>query len=119
MPFDLEATTHRFAPSPNGGLQTVVADIPTDEQQIKLIQSHLEEESIKFQKGDLSDPAEIRGEDMSGLASLQSGFSEINVQYTALADGGQIHYVTEKPDLVSAVHDWFSAQRSDHGHHAS
>ena len=56
---------------------------------------------------------------MSGLASLQSGFSEINVQYTALADGGQIHYVTEKPDLVSAVHDWFSAQRSDHGHHAS
>ena len=32
MPFDLEAATHRFEPLPNGGLQTVVADMPTDEQ---------------------------------------------------------------------------------------
>ena len=55
---------------------------------------------------------------MPGLANLQSGFSEIDVQYTTLADGGQIHYVTEKADLVSAIHDWFSVQRSDHGHPA-
>lgn len=118
MPFDLEATTHEFAPLPNGGLQTVTADNPADRQQIELIQSHLQEESIKFQRGDFSDPAKIHGEDMPGLDRLQAGASDIDVQYTPLANGGQIRYVTEKADLVSAIHDWFSAQRSDHGHHA-
>ena len=117
MPFDLEATTHEFVPLPNGGLQTVTADNPADKQQIELIQSHLKEESTKFQSGDFSDPAKIHGEDMPGLASLQSGFSNINVQYTPLANGGQIRYVTKKADLVSAIHNWFNAQRSDHDHH--
>lgn len=118
MPFDLEATTHEFKPLPNGGLQTVTADNPTDSQQIELIQSHLEEESAKFQTGDFSDPAKIHGKDMPGLASLQSGFSSVDVQYTALANGGKIHYVTDNADLVTAIHTWFNAQRSDHGHHA-
>lgn len=118
MPFDLEATTHEFKPLPNGGLQTITADSPTDSQQIELIQSHLEEESAKFQNGDFSDPAKIHGKDMPGLASLQSGFSNIDVQYTALANGGQIRYVTDSADLVTAIHTWFNAQRSDHGHHA-
>ena len=118
MPFDLKATTHEFKPLPEGGLQTVTANNPVDKQQIELIQSHLQEESTKFQSGDFSDPAKIHGEDMPGLASLQSGASDIDVQYTPLANGGQIRYITEKADLVSAIHDWFSAQRSDHGHHA-
>ena len=55
---------------------------------------------------------------MPGLAILQSGFRDIDVQYTALSDGGQIRFVSNKADLVSAIHSWFSAQRSDHGHHA-
>lgn len=118
MPFDLEATTHEFEPLPNGGLQTVTADSPIDSQQIELIQSHLEEESAKFQNGDFSDPAKIHGKDMPGLASLQSGFSDVDVQYTALANGGQIRYVTDSANLVTAIHTWFNAQRSDHGHHA-
>ncbi len=118
MPFNLEATTHEFKPLPDGGLQTVTADNPADKQQIELIQSHLQEESTKFQNGDFSAPAKIHGEDMPGLASLQSGSSNIDVHYTPLANGGQIRYVTEKADLVSAIHDWFKAQRSDHGHHA-
>ena len=118
MPFDLEATTHEFKPLPEGGLQTVTADNPADKQQIELIQSHLQEESTKFQSGDFSAPAKIHGEDMPGLASLQSGASDIDVQYTPLANGGQIRYTAEEADLVLAIHDWFSAQRSDHGHHA-
>lgn len=118
MPFDLEATTHEFKPLPNGGLQTVTADSPTDSQQIELIQSHLEEESAKFQNGDFSDPVKIHGQDMPGLASLQSGFSNVDVQYIALANGGRIRYVTDEADLVTAIHTWFDAQRSDHGSHA-
>ncbi|MEO1619741.1 MAG: hypothetical protein AAFU53_01775 [Cyanobacteria bacterium J06632_3] len=59
MPFDLEVTTHEFAPLPDGGLQTVTADNPADRQQIELIQSHLQEESTKFQAGDFSAPAKI------------------------------------------------------------
>ncbi|MEL6605815.1 MAG: aspartate carbamoyltransferase [Cyanobacteria bacterium J06614_10] len=118
MPFDLEATMHEFKAVPNGGLQTVTANDPTDSQQIELIQSHLKEESIKFQNGNFSDPAKIHGENMPGLASLQAGSDTIDIQYTALSNGGQIRYVTDDAELVTALHTWFEAQRSDHGHHA-
>lgn len=118
MPFDLEKTTHHFESLPDGGLQTVVADAPIDPEQVKLIQSHLEEETAKFQAGDFSDPAAIHGDTMPGLKQLRTGYRDMTVEYTALSDGGQIRYTTEQPTLVTAVHDWFSAQRSDHGHHA-
>lgn len=118
MPFDLEATTHKFELLPDGGLQTVTADNPTDERQIELIQTHLQEESAKFRAGDFSDPATIHGDDMPGLLSLRANFNNIDVQYAALPDSGQIYYVTDKADSISALHAWFDAQRSDHGHQA-
>lgn len=118
MPFDLEKTTHRFEPKANGGLQTVVADNPTDRSQIALIQSHLQTEATKFEAGDFSDPAAIHGHTMPGLAGLESNYQSIDIQYAALADGGQIRYVTDNADSVSALHAWFNAQRRDHGHHA-
>ncbi len=118
MPFDLEKTTHHFEPLPDGGLQTVVADTPIDPEQVKLIQSHLEEETAKFQAGDFSDPAAIHGDAMPGLKQLRTGYRDMTVEYTALPDGGQIRYIAQQSNLVTAVHDWFAAQRSDHGHHA-
>ena len=118
MPFDLEKTTHHFEPLPDGGLQTVVVDAPIDPEQVELIQSHLQEETAKFQAGDFSDPAAIHGDAMPGLKQLKAGHRDMTVEYTALPDGGQIRYATQQPVLIAAVHDWFAAQRSDHGHHA-
>jgi hypothetical protein len=37
---------------------------------------------------------------------------------TALSNGAQIRYSTKDPALVMALHQWFAAQRADHGHHA-
>lgn len=118
MPFDLEETTHIFQPLPKGGLQTVVADNPADTQQIALIQTHLQSESEKFSSGDFSDPAAIHGEAMPGLSELAEGYQNIQIQYSSLPNGGEIRYRTQNPALITALHDWFAAQRSDHGHHA-
>lgn len=118
MPFDLEQTMHHFQPLENGGLQTVTVKDPSNSTQIVLIQAHLKEEAEKFHRGDFSDPAKIHGEDMPGLAALQTGAEHIDVQYTALPDGAQIRYSTKDPALVMALHQWFAAQRADHGHHA-
>ncbi len=118
MPFDLESTTHIFQPLPDGGLQTVLADNPTDTDQIALIQTHLQEEAQKFSTGDFSDPATIHGHTMPGLQQLASNASNIQVQYTPIPEGAEIRYTTEQSELTSAIHDWFAAQRSDHGHHA-
>ena len=103
----------------DGGLQKVVAKDPSNKKQIALIQSHLKEESEKFRKGDFSDPAKIHGEDMPGLAQLKAGAPKINVRYSALPDGAQIRYQAKDPKLVTAIHQWFSAQLSDHGDHAT
>jgi len=119
MPFDLEQTTHVFQKLDDGGLQKVIVKDPANKKQIVLIQSHLKEESEKFRKGDFSDPAKIHGEDMPGLVDLKSGAKKIDVRYTALPDGAQIRYTVKDPKLVTALHQWFSAQLSDHGHHAT
>lgn len=118
MPFDLEQTMHVFQPLEDGGRQTVTAKDPANSQQIALIQAHLKEEAEKFRQGDFSDPATIHGEDMPGLAALQAGARQIAMQYTPLPDGAQIRYTTQDPGLIKALHQWFAAQRSDHGHHA-
>jgi hypothetical protein len=118
MPFDLEQTMHHFQPLESGSLQTVTVKDPFNSTQIALIQAHLKEEAEKFHRGDFSDPAKIHGEDMPGLAALQTGAEHIDVQYTALPDGAQIRYSTKDPALVMALHQWFAAQRADHGHHA-
>ena len=118
MPFDLEQTTHMFQPLENGGLQTVTAKDQSNSQQIALIQAHLKEEAEKFRQGDFSDPAKIHGEGMPGLAALQAGSRHIEIQYAPLPNGAQIRYATQDPALIMALHQWFAAQLSDHGHHA-
>lgn len=118
MPFDLEQTTHVFEKLDDGGLQKVVVKDPANKKQIALIQSHLKEEAERFRKGDFSDPAKIHGEGMPGLAQLKAGAGKIDVRYSALQDGAQIRYTAKDPKLVTALHQWFSAQLSDHGHHA-
>jgi hypothetical protein len=119
MPFDLEQSTHVFQKLDDGGLQKVVAKDPSNKKQIALIQSHLKEEAEKFRKGDFSDPTIIHGEEMPGLAQLRAGAAKIDIRYTALPDGAQIRYTAKDPKLVTALHQWFSAQLSDHGHHAT
>lgn len=118
MPFDLEQTTHVFAERPDGGVQTVVADDPSDAEQVRLIREHLRAEADAFTRGDFADPASIHGEDMPGLAELQQGAARIAIHYQDVADGARITYTTEDPGLVDALHAWFRAQTSDHGDHA-
>jgi hypothetical protein len=119
MPFDLEQTMHVFQKLENGGLQKVVVKDPSNKKQIALIQAHLREESERFRKGDFSDPAKIHGENMPGLAELKAGAGKIDVVYTPIPDGAQIRYTTKEPTLLMAIHQWFDAQLSDHGRHAS
>jgi hypothetical protein len=118
MPFDLERTTHRFAKTGTGGLQTVTAKDPADAQQVKLIREHLAEEVARFSKGDFGDPASIHGGEMPGLRELEAGHDRIDVRYAEGSAGAQITYTTSDPALIKALHAWFGAQVTDHGQHA-
>jgi hypothetical protein len=119
MPFDLDATTHLFQPSADGGIQQVTADKAGDTEQIALIRAHLQAEASKFQRGDFSDPTTIHGQDMPGVAQLQAGYARITVRYAELSNGAQLQYSTDDPVLIAALHAWFAAQTSDHGQHAA
>lgn len=117
MPFDLDATTHIFEKTPSGGVQYVIAD-GGDTTQVRLIREHLELEATKFARGDFHDPEMIHGPDMPGLHALVMGHERLMVAYQEIEAGAQIRYSTEDADLVNALHEWFDAQLSDHGHHA-
>jgi len=118
MPFDLEATTHRFAPRVDGLVQTVVADDPDAADQVDLVRGHLTAEVERFAGGDFGDPASIHGDDMPGLAELSDGAGRIDVAYAEVASGATITFTTSDPDLVEALHAWGEAQVLDHGEHA-
>ena len=118
MPFDLDATTHRFEPTPDGLVQTVVADDPDDADQVGLVRRHLAEEAERFAAGDYGDPAAIHGDDMPGLAELEAGADAIDVAYADAPDGARVTYTTSDPALVDALHRWSEAQVMDHGAHA-
>jgi hypothetical protein len=116
MPFDLEATSHVFTKSRNGGLQQVQARNQDDIAQVRLIHSHLRDIAARFEQGDFSAPTHIHGADMPGLAQLkQARPGEISIQYRALFNGAQIRYATSNPALVPVLHQWFEAQLADHG----
>lgn len=115
MPFDLNRTTHTFTDLPDGGREIVTANDPTDTEQVTLIRAHLQLEAHKFSAGDFSDPAAIHGNEMPGLAQLEASFTSIEFQYEALPNGASITYRSADPTLVTALHAWFAAQRSDHG----
>lgn len=119
MPFDLERTTHRFAKTDNGGVQTVVADDPGDATQVGLIREHLRHEADEFRQGRFTDPAAIHGQQMPGLAALRDSAGRIDVDYADTPDGARITYATAEAALVTALHAWFDAQVSDHGSHAT
>ncbi len=119
MPFDLEETTHIFEKREDGGLQQVIADNASDDEQIRLIRVHLREEAGRFQQGDFHDPAKIHGADMAGLHELVMGHERITIVYSDLPAGAQILYTTADDQLVAAIHAWFDAQLADHGEHAA
>ena len=118
MPFDLDATTHTFDETEDGGVQTVTADDPADAEQVELIRRHLREEREKFAAGNFDDPARIHGEDMPGVAELAAGYDRIAVTYAEHPAGAVLTYTTDDPELVEAVHAWFDRQVMDHGEHA-
>jgi hypothetical protein len=118
MPFDLERTTHRFAKSADGGVQTVTSDDPADAEQVRLIREHLTAEAAGFSKGDYGDPASIHGGQMPGLRELERGHDRIGIRYTEVPAGARITYTTADASLVTALHAWFDAQVTDHGRHA-
>lgn len=117
MPFDLERSTHIFEKIENGGVQQVVSD-DGDAEEVSLIQSHLAEIAERFSDGDFHGPEMIHGEHMPGLHELVMGHERISIEYAVLDNGGEITYSTEDPALIEAIHEWFDAQVSDHGHHA-
>ena len=118
MPFDLDQTTHVFKTTDTGGIETVIAKDPANTEQIALIQQHLQHEAMRFRTGDFSDPTAIHGADMPGVSELVAGATYIQFSYTALPNGAQISYETPDPRLIQALHRWFAAQLSDHGHGA-
>jgi hypothetical protein len=109
-PFDRTKTKQMFQLLLNGGLQTVTVLDVGDAGQIGLVQGQLQDDAERFQRGDFSDPLGVRGADLPGAAELKVNAKQITIRYYALADGGQIEYVTANPELVHAIHSWLMAQ---------
>ena len=116
MPFDMNATTHIFTKTPNGGVQRVVVKNPGDAEQTALIRRHLKDIADQFARGDFGAPTNVHGADMPGLAALKAAVpGEVHVRYRDLHSGAEIQYSSRDPKLVSALHEWFDAQVADHG----
>lgn len=116
VPYSLDQTLQSFTKTVHGGVQHVVVKPEADKEQIKLVQEHLRELTNQFRKGDFSATQRVHGADMPGLAQLKkAALDDIKYEYESLPNGAQIHFSTEYPQYVQALHEWFDAQSSDHG----
>ena len=116
MPVRLEATTHVFTKTAEGGTQRVVAKRAADAQQVKLVRAHLRDIQAEFLKGDFSGPSHVHGNEMPGLAALKAasaGPGRHRLQERARRR--RADFRTADAKLVAALHAWFDAQLSDHG----
>ena len=119
VPYSLDQTLLTFTKTVHGGVQHVVVKSADNTEQIKLIQANLLKMASDFRKGDFSVTERIHGADMPGLARLKMAETDdIKYEYKALPNGAQIHYSTEYPQYVQALHEWFDAQMSEHGNEA-
>lgn len=120
MPFDLEQTLHIFSKTDQGGLQQVITKNADNKQQIALIRAHLSKIAKQFNQGNFSAPAAIHGNNMPGLAVLKKAKpGELHVDYHELEKGAEISYSSSDAEIISAIRQWFDAQLSDHGRHAT
>jgi hypothetical protein len=56
---------------------------------------------------------------MPGLAGLRKAkINQISVVYEGLPNGAKITYLTDEASLLTAIHQWFDAQLSDHSRHS-
>jgi hypothetical protein len=116
MPFDLNATTHVFTKTGDGGVQQVLAKDPADHHQMMRVRMHLHDLQHQFLQGDFSGPSHIHGITMPGLAELKAAKpGEIAIDYRDVDGGASLTYRTGNAALVAALHAWFDAQLSDHG----
>jgi hypothetical protein len=119
VPYALDQTQLTFTKTVHGGVQHVVVKSADNTQQIKLIQENLLKMANDFRKGDFSVTEHIHGATMPGLDQLKRAeIDDIKYEYKALPNGAQIHYSTEYPQYVQALHEWFDAQMSEHGNEA-
>jgi hypothetical protein len=119
MPFALDQTIHVFDKTADGGVQRVRTrgEAPG---QVSMIRKHLSEIADSFARRDFAQPAAIHGADMPGLAEMRASRpDELDVSYREIENGAEIAFTAHTPQLVAAVHRWFDAQVSDHGHDAT
>jgi len=116
VPYDLDQSQLTFTRTVHGGVQHVITKSADNTSQIKLIQANLLKMVVDFRKGDFSVTEKIHGTAMPGLAQLKKAeMYDIKYEYKALPNGAQIHYSTEYPQYVEALHEWFDAQMKEHG----
>jgi len=129
LPYAVDQSVESFSQTVHGGIMHITAKSAGDTQQIKRIQQYLRKTAEEFNKGDFSSTERFHGPDMPGLAQMKAAKpDDIRYEYKALSNGGQIHFSTEYPQLLNAIHAWIDAQIAEHGntvlpghegHHAS
>jgi hypothetical protein len=115
VPYNAEQALETFSKTVHGGVLHVINQSDSAEQ-VKLIQDHLQQMAKEFSKGDFSSTMRMHGADMPGLQQLKTAKpNDIRYEYKALPNGAQIHFSTEYPQFVQALHEWLDAQAKDHG----
>jgi hypothetical protein len=129
LPYDADQALEGFSKTVYGGIMHILAKVDGDSRQIKNIQRYLRQTTKEYRNGDFSSTERFHGSDMPGLARMKAAKTDdIKYEFKALKNGGQIHFSTEYPELLNALHTWLDAQIAAHGsaplpghsqHHAS
>jgi hypothetical protein len=116
MGVDQYTSSHKFETTPDGGRISLQRDTD-DSVAVSQIRAHMRLIQHAFEAGDFSTPAFVHAREMPGTAVLAAKRDAITYRYEELPRGGSVVITTKDPEVLSAIAQFFEAQRSDHHSH--
>jgi hypothetical protein len=115
MGVDQYTSQHTFDLLPDGGRISLVRDA-TDSAGVRTIRAHMEDIARSFAAGDFAHAFAVHQHELPGTAVMRQRRAAIQYSVDTLPGGGAVRITSKDSLAVQAIHQFLSAQRTEHQH---
>jgi hypothetical protein len=115
MGVDQYTSQHRFDLLPDGGSISLVRDAK-DRAGVRTIRAHMQDIAQSFAAGDFAHAFAVHQHELPGTAVMRQRRAAIQYSVDTLPGGGAVRITSKDSLAVQAIHQFLSAQRTEHQH---
>jgi hypothetical protein len=115
MGVDQYTSQHTFDLLPDGGRISLVRD-SKDSGGVRTIRAHMQDIARSFAAGDFAHAFAVHQHELPGTDVMRQRRSTIEYSVDTLPGGGAVRITSKDSIAVQAIHQFLSAQRTEHQH---